>query len=110
MPKGDHPGEFQQLVLLALIRLGDNAYGMRVRQKIEQRVQRPVSIGAVYATLDRLGEKGFVTSHMGDPMPERGGRAKRYFQISKSGAMAFRRSQAARQRMGALLPNQEPAT
>ena len=65
--KGDFLGEFEQLVLLALLRLGDEAYGMTVRREIEERAARDVSIGAVYATLDRLEEKGLVKSRLGEP-------------------------------------------
>lgn len=89
MAKGDHLGEFEQLVLLALVRLQDNAYGMTIRREIAERAGREVAIGAVYATLDRLEEKGFVSSRTGEPTPERGGRAKRYFKIEAPGLTAL---------------------
>lgn len=89
MAKGDYLGEFEQLVLLALLRLRDNAYGMTIRRELEERAQRDVSIGAVYATLERLEEKGFVASRMGDATAERGGRAKRYFAVTGAGAEAL---------------------
>jgi DNA-binding PadR family transcriptional regulator len=76
MPKGEALGEFEYLVMLAVVRLGANAYGMRVRQEIAERTGRDVTIGAVYATLERLTEKGLLTASMSDPTPERGGRAK----------------------------------
>ena len=72
-------GEFEHMIVLALLRLEDRAYGVTVRQEIESRTQREVSIGAVYATLERLETKGYVRSHRGEPTPERGGRSKRFF-------------------------------
>jgi DNA-binding PadR family transcriptional regulator len=84
-------GEFEQLVLLAVLRLGDNAYGMRIRQEIIA-AGRSASLGAVYVTLERLEEKGCVLSSVGDPSPERGGRAKKYFQVRASGLTALKRS------------------
>ena len=78
-------GEFEQLVLLAVMRLGDQAYGVTVRQEIAARTRRDVSIGAIYATLDRLEAKGFVASHVGEPTAQRGGRAKRHFRITGHG-------------------------
>ncbi len=105
MPKGDYLGEFEQLVLLALIRLGESAYGMLVRQEIEKRTGREVSIGAVYATLDRLESKGMVGSSYGKPTRERGGRAKRMFVITAEGADALERSQRClRQMLKGLAP------
>ena len=67
MSKGDYLGEFEQIVLLALLQLGEDAYGMRVRQEIEERTRRDVSIGAVYATLDRMESKGWIKSSLGKP-------------------------------------------
>jgi PadR family transcriptional regulator PadR len=77
MGKGDYLGEFEQIVLLAVLRLGKNAYGVTIWEEIERRAERPVMIGAVYATLDRLEAKRYISSKVGDPTPERGGRAKR---------------------------------
>ena len=76
MAKGEFLGEFEQLVLLALLRLGEEAYGMAVRREIETRASRDVSIGAVYATLDRLEEKGAgqVAGWVSHPTPAAGGR------------------------------------
>jgi PadR family transcriptional regulator PadR len=88
-------GEFEHIIILALLRLGDEAYGMRVRQEIEQRAGRETSIGAVYSTLDRLETKGLVESNTGDPTPERGGRAKRIFRATPKGIQALERSQQA---------------
>lgn len=94
MAKGDYLGEFEQLVMLALIRLGPNAYGMKIRQEIEKRADRKVSIGSVYATLDRLEEKGYVSSSDGEATSERGGRAKRYFQVTAPGEAVLSQSYA----------------
>ncbi|MGH9763977.1 MAG: PadR family transcriptional regulator [Blastocatellia bacterium] len=95
MAKGDYLGEFEQIVLMALLRLGQDAYGMTVRREIEERTGRQVSIGAVYATLERLEAKRYVASFSGEPTAERGGRAKRFFQIEGDGRRALRRSQEA---------------
>src|ERR1700683_2059922 len=89
----DYLGEFEHIIVLALLRLEDRAYGVTVRQEIEFRIQREVSIGAVYATLDRLETKGYVKSHHGDPTPERGGRSKRFFRVTAKGMAAVNRPQ-----------------
>src|ERR1700723_479758 len=99
MPGRDYLGEFEHIIVLALLRLGDRAYGVSVRQEIKFRTKREVSIGAVYATLDRLETKGYVTSHRGDPTPERGGRSKRFFRVTAKGVMAVNRTQRALHRM-----------
>jgi PadR family transcriptional regulator, regulatory protein PadR len=91
----DYLGEFEHIIVLALLRLEDRAYGVTVRQEIEFRIQREVSIGAVYATLDRLETKGYVKSHHGDPTPERGGRSKRFFRVTPRGVAAVNRAQRA---------------
>ena len=104
MPKGEFLGEFEQLVLLALIRLGEGAYGMAVRREIETRADRDVSIGAVYATLDRLEEKGLVKSRLGEASDARGGRAKKCFSITAAGARALEKSQQAFRQMLEGLP------
>jgi PadR family transcriptional regulator, regulatory protein PadR len=92
MAKGDYLGEFEQLVLLALLRLGPDAYGMPVRREIEQRTGRPVAIGAVYATLERMEAKGWVRSVWSEGGDERGGRAKRVFALTGEGAESLRRA------------------
>ena len=88
----DFLGEFEHIIVLAVLRLADRAYGVTVRQEIEFRIKREVSIGAVYATLDRLEAKGYVKSHLGDPTPERGGRAKKYFKVTAAGDLALKNS------------------
>src|SRR6202050_2277797 len=91
----DYLGEFEHIVVLALLRLQDKAYGVTVRQEIELRTRREVSIGAVYATLDRLETKGYIKSYHGDPSPERGGRSKRLFQVTEKGGTAVNRTHRA---------------
>ena len=101
MPKGDHLGEFEQLVMLALLRLKDDAYGMRVRQEIQSRTERSVSIGSVYATLQRLERKGYVRSSVSDPQPIKGGRARKFFLVTREGGRALLHTQESLQRMSA---------
>lgn len=83
--KETYLGEFEQIVLLALIHLKENAYGMTIRMEINERIGRDVSIGAVYTTLERLEKKGLIVSKIGETTPQRGGRAKRYFHITPTG-------------------------
>jgi PadR family transcriptional regulator, regulatory protein PadR len=90
-----HLGEFEQLVLLALIRLDRDGYGVSVRDEIAARTGRDADFGTVYTTLARLEEKGFVTSRLGDATPERGGRRKKHFAISAAGRRALSRTLAA---------------
>jgi len=97
--KCDPPGEFETLVLMAVLRLGNNAYGMRIHQEIEDRAGRRSSYGALYTTLDRLEHKGYVSSSVGEPTPERGGRAKKFFKVDNMGKAALRQSYRATQRM-----------
>ena len=85
-------GEFELIVMLSILRLGANAYGMRIWQEIEARTQRAAKIAAVYAALERLERKGYLTSWVADPTPARGGRAKRFFRIERKGYEAVRRS------------------
>jgi PadR family transcriptional regulator PadR len=104
----DGLGEFEQLVLLALVRLGDEAYGVTVHQQLEGRAGREVALGAVYKTLARLEAKKLVTARLGEPTAERGGRRKRYYNVTAQGRRALSRSLAAIHRMTAglgLLPD-----
>lgn len=78
-------GEFEELVLLALMRLGEDAYGVSIRQEIERRTGRDISIGSVYTTLDRLERKGYLRSRMGEPTAERGGRRKKHYALEPAG-------------------------
>ena len=86
MGHGDQLAAFEQLVLLALLSLeGDEAYGMNIRAVLLEEAGRDVSVPTVYSALDRLESKGFVTSRLGDPTPERGGRAKKFFRVEPKG-------------------------
>jgi len=87
-----HPtlGEFEQLVLLALVRLGPDAYGATVRREIQSRAGRQVGISAVYTTLERMEQKGLVRSRIGEPTPQRGGRRRRHFELRPLGARALK--------------------
>lgn len=103
---GKHLGDFEQLVLLAVLGLGPKAYGMAVRREIESKTGRRITLGAVYTTLDRLEEKGMVSSWTGEATPERGGRAKRFFRVEASGQKALNESWTAYNALSTgLLPN-----
>ncbi|MEO5926550.1 MAG: PadR family transcriptional regulator [Bryobacteraceae bacterium] len=99
-------GEFEQVVLLAILRLGEGAYGVSIREEITACTEREPSPGALYTTLDRLEEHGFVTSRYGDPTPQRGGRAKRFFEVTQKGLAAVARVQRGYQKLlqGLQLP------
>lgn len=99
MSKGDSLGEFEQIVLLAVMRLQPDAYGLAVREEIAARTGRDVTIGAVYATLDRLESKSLLTSSLGEATAVRGGRAKRLFRLTADGEVSLSRSVNALQRM-----------
>ncbi|HEX6974600.1 MAG TPA: helix-turn-helix transcriptional regulator [Vicinamibacterales bacterium] len=83
-------GEFEQLVLLAIVRLGDGAYGATVRREIETNTARRLSISAVYTTLERLEQKGCVRSWIGEPTAERGGRRRKHFALLPLGGRALK--------------------
>ena len=83
-------GDFEQLVLLGVLRLGDDAYGAAIRQEIHARSGRDVSINAVYTTLERLESKGMLRSRVGTPTPQRGGRRRKYYALRPAGAAALR--------------------
>ena len=99
-------GEFEQVVLLAILRLGETAYAVTIRQEIATHTNRKPSPGALYTTLDRLEDKGLVTSRLGDPTAQRGGRAKRYFKVSARGIAVVARVQRSYGRLlaGLVLP------
>ncbi len=88
----NHLGEFEQLILFALLRLGERAYGLSVRQEIEERTGRPVTSGAVYTALGRLEARGLVTSRVGETTPQRGGRRRKYYRLESTGAAALQRA------------------
>ncbi len=85
-------GEFEQTVLLAILQLADEAYGTSIIEEIEARTARKVSRGALYVTLDRMEDKGLIASRFGEPTASRGGRAKRYVKVTRSGLGAVRES------------------
>lgn len=95
MSDRDYLAEFEHIIVLAVLRLQDRAYGVTVRREIESRTTREVSIGAVYSTLDRLESKGYVKSRLGEPTPDRGGRSKRFFQVTAKGISALNRTHSA---------------
>ncbi len=102
MPKGEHLGEFEQLVILSLLRCeadGRPAYGMEVVREIEDVAERSATIGSVYGTLERLEEKGLLSSWHGEPDPERGGRPPRYFRVEPEGRRALAETRAMTERM-----------
>ena len=104
MKKQEDPlGSLEHIVLLAVMRLGSEAYGVTVRREIDAAIGRDISIGAVYATLVRLESKGFVESFTGEPTAERGGRAKRHFRITADGKGALRNTQEIIRKMSAGL-------
>jgi DNA-binding PadR family transcriptional regulator len=80
-----HLGEFELMILLVVMRIGDEAYGVPISRELLQITGRDVTLGSVYAALDRLEQKELVSSTLGDPTPERGGRAKRYFRVTSKG-------------------------
>ena len=92
-------GEFEQLVLLAVLRLGDEAYAVPMRRVIEEAAARSVSRGALYTTLERLEAKGLLSSRMGEPTADRGGRARRYYTITPAGLRALRAAREAVSRL-----------
>ncbi len=92
-------GEFEQMVLLAIAHLRDDAYGIPIVEEIERRTGRDVARAAVYVTLRRLEEKGYVSSWLGEPTPERGGKGRRYVKIESAGRRALRESRQLADRM-----------
>jgi PadR family transcriptional regulator PadR len=88
-------GEFEQIVLLAIVRLGEEAYAISVREEIAARTGRTVARGALYTALERLETKGCLDSRMSDPLPERGGRSRRYYTVTPAGLAALRAGRAA---------------
>ena len=92
-------GEFEQLILLAILRLGDDAYGVTVRAELADRAGRHVTPGALYTTLERLETKGLISSRMSDPTPQRGGRAKRHVTVTAAGREALTRALQAYERL-----------
>jgi len=107
MPKANYLGEFELLVMLTVIRLGEGAYGVPISREIEKQTGRDVAFGTVYATLERLQKKGFVRSNLGEATPERGGRAKRYFRVTAAGLRTVRETKRSLIRLWQGLPELE---
>jgi len=97
--KGEHLGEFEELVLLSVRIMADDASGATVQEVLETDAGRPVSLGAIYAALDRLARKGLVDSELGDPTPKRGGRRKRYYRVTTEGVTQLEGSRRVRDAM-----------
>jgi len=90
----DHLGRFEHHLLLTVIRLGDDAYGMTIRRELAQHTGREVAVGAIYTALSRLEARGLVRSNLGEPTPERGGKARRYYRVLPAGLRAVAKAQA----------------
>jgi len=100
MAKPDSVGQFEQLVLTAILALREDAYGVTIHNKVEELADpKAVSLGAVYVTLDRLEDKGLISSRLSDPTPERGGRAKRYYRLEALGERVLQDSAATAKRI-----------
>ena len=101
-------GEFEQLILFALLELEDEAYGASIGRAIEERTGRSVSAGAIYTALDRLSARGLVSAEVGEPTPERGGRRRKYYRLEPVGAEELSRSVAVIRSMSeGLMPRLE---
>lgn len=98
-------GEFEELVLLTIGALQDNAYGVSVKNEIEEKTERNVSIGALHSALNRLEKKGFVESSLGGAKAERGGRRKRYYHITLAGQRALLKNYHLRTDLIRMIPN-----
>lgn len=82
-------GEFEELVLLTIATLGNDAYGVAIKEQIQLRANRSISIGALHSTISRLEDKGYLTSHLGGATAERGGRKKRFFELTEDAKVAL---------------------
>lgn len=104
MTNRSYLGEFELMLLLAVLHLGEEAYGVPISSELERNRGRSVSVGSVYAALERLEAKGLIVSDLGDPTPERGGKAKRYFRITKEGLRQVHETRRVLTRMWQVLP------
>ena len=102
--KGTNLGEFQEIVLLSILILDDQAYGLRIQKEISERLKRKLSRGALHTALSRLEEKGFLESHFGGATAERGGRRKRFYQLTNSGKESLQQARELREEMWSLVP------
>lgn len=105
MTSRSYLGEFELMLLLAVIHLGDEAYGVPISRQLEHHRGRGVSVGSVYAALERLEGKGLVVSTLGDPTPERGGKAKRYFRVTREGLRQVRETKQVLTRIWQEIPS-----
>ena len=103
-------GNFELMVLLAVLRVGEDAYGVPIARELEDTISREVLLGSVYAALERLEAKGLVASSLGDPTPERGGRAKKYFTVTAKGLREVRETQRTLVRLWRGLPELQGGT
>ena len=92
---GDHLGRFEHFLLLAVMRLGEDAYGMTIRRELADHTGRDIAVGAIYTALARLERRGLVQSWLGEPTPERGGKAKRHYRVLAAGKKALAKAEAA---------------
>src|ERR1700685_434283 len=104
MTNRSYLGEFELMLLLAVIHLGEEAYGVPISRELEANRGRDVSVGSVYAALERLESKGLVASSLGDPTPERGGKAKRYFRVTREGLRQVRETRRVLSELWRKLP------
>lgn len=102
--KGANLGEFQEIVLLSILILDDEAYGMKIQQQLNERLKRSLSRGALHTALSRLEEKGFINSYTGGATAERGGRRKRFYTLTNSGKSALKQAKELREEMWSLVP------
>lgn len=102
--KGTYLGEFQEIVLLAILVLVEEAYGVSIQEEISRRANRSVSRGALHTALSRLSEKGYISSYMGGATTERGGRRKRFFKVTENGNLALTTARELRNKMWTDIP------
>ena len=102
--KGTYLGEFEELVLLTIGVLFDEAYGVAIKKEMEDQLGRTISIGAVHASVNRLEEKSFLTSRFGDPTQERGGKRKKYYRVTAEGQQALQEAHGLRQKLWDQIP------
>jgi PadR family transcriptional regulator, regulatory protein PadR len=105
MPSRSYLGELELMILLAVVHLGDEAYGVPISRELERQRGREVAVGSVYASLERMEAKGLVTSSLGDPTPERGGKARRYFRITDAGLRQVAATRRVLEKMWRRLPD-----
>jgi PadR family transcriptional regulator, regulatory protein PadR len=109
MPHRDYPNQLELLLMLALIRIGEDAYGVQIAREIEERTDRAIPLASVYAALTRLETKSMVASRLGEPTAERGGRAKLYFHITPKGVRVAREAHSALRKLSQGIPQLEGA-